>query len=93
MPRLIHAIPKYQKYRASGQATVTRNGHDHNLGPHVTKASKLEFDRLVAEFLSSGRSRSFGTSQSDYTVVELAAVYLKYAEARYDGGTLARLQM
>jgi hypothetical protein len=35
---------KYRKHRASGQAVVTLNGRDFYLGPHNTKASKLEYD-------------------------------------------------
>jgi hypothetical protein len=84
MPRLVHAVPKYQKHRASGQAVVSINGRDHYLGPHGTKASKLEYDRLITEWLSSGRSHSFGSPSPALTVVELLADYLKYA-AKYYG--------
>ena len=45
MPRLSHALPKYRKHSASGQAFVELNGHRHYLGPHETKSSKLEYDR------------------------------------------------
>jgi hypothetical protein len=81
MPRLVRTLPKYRKHRASGQAIVTLNGRDHYLGPHGAKASKVEYDRLVAEYLSSGRSPSFGAPQHDLTVVELAAEYLRHAKA------------
>jgi hypothetical protein len=54
MPRLIRTLPKYRKHKASGQAVVTICGRDHYLGPHGTKASKVEYDRLIVEFLSSG---------------------------------------
>jgi hypothetical protein len=39
MPRLVQAVPKYRKHRASGQAIVTINGRDHYLGPHNSTAS------------------------------------------------------
>jgi hypothetical protein len=55
MPKLISALPKYRKHRASGQAIVTLSGTDYYLDPYGTKASKIEFDRLIAEWLSSGR--------------------------------------
>ena len=83
MPRLFRTLPSHRKHRASGQAGVTLNGRDHYLGPHGTKASKLEYDRLVAEYLSSGRSPSFGAPQHDVTVVELAADYVRHAKAYY----------
>ena len=66
MPRLVHAVPKYQKHRASGQAVVTINGRDYYLGPHGTKASKVEYDRLITEWLSSGRSSSFGAPEAGH---------------------------
>jgi hypothetical protein len=43
------SLPKYRKHRASGQAVVTLCGVDHYLGPHGTRASKSEYDRLIAE--------------------------------------------
>lgn len=60
MPRLIQAVPKYRKHRASGQAVVTLNGQDHYLGPHGTKASSVEYDRLIAEWLAHGDRVSVG---------------------------------
>ncbi|MBA3484734.1 MAG: site-specific integrase [Pirellulales bacterium] len=62
------------------------NGRDHYLGPHGTKASKLEYDRLITEWLSSGRSHSFGSTSPALTVVELLADYLKYAASYYGKG-------
>jgi integrase len=81
MPRLIQSVPKYQKHRASGQAVVTINSRDYYLGPHGTKASKLEYDRLVSEWLSSGRSSSFGAPERGYTVVEMVADYIRHSAA------------
>jgi hypothetical protein len=56
MPWSNNHLPKYRKHRASGQAVVMLNGRDFYLGPHVTKASKLECDRLMDEWLAGGRS-------------------------------------
>jgi hypothetical protein len=42
-------------HRASGQAVVTIAGQDHYLGPHGTTASRIEYDRLVGEWLAAGR--------------------------------------
>ena len=71
MPRLVESRPKYRRHRASGQAVVTLNGRGHSLGPHGTKVSMREYDRLISEYLSSGRSQSFRAPQHDRTVVEL----------------------
>ena len=51
MPRLINRNPSYRKHKATGQAIVTIDGKDYYLGPWKTRASKVEYDRLVgAEF-------------------------------------------
>ncbi len=86
MPKLTQSVPKYRLHRQSGQAITTINGRDHLLGPHGTKASKLQYDRLITEWLSSGRSASYGAPEQSYTVVEMLADYLKYAKAYYGDG-------
>ena len=55
MPYLAHATPRYRLHRASGQAVVTLAGVDHYLGPWKSKASRIEYDRLVGEWLTAGR--------------------------------------
>jgi hypothetical protein len=79
-------VPSYRKHKASGQAFVEINGRQFYLGPHGTKASTIEYDRLVAEYLTSGRSTSYGTPDRDVTIVELAADYLAFAKQRYGAG-------
>lgn len=86
MPKLTKATPKYRKHRATGQAVVTISGRDHYLGPHGTKASKREYDRLVAEWLSSGRPGSSGPDPT-FTVTELIAAYLRWCKSYYQGGS------
>ncbi len=54
MPRLIHQNPTYRKHRATGQAVVTLDGRDFYLGPHGTKASRAEYDRLIGGALGRG---------------------------------------
>ena len=55
MPRLSRSLPKYRKHKASGQAVVTLDGNDFYLGPHNTRASHREYDRLVGEWQQNGR--------------------------------------
>jgi len=52
MPRLLDGVPRYRKHRASGQAIVNLSGKDFYLGPHGTKVSHQEYDRVVAEWLA-----------------------------------------
>jgi hypothetical protein len=53
MPR--RSVPGYRKHKPSGQAVVSHSGQDFYLGPHATKVSKAEYDRVVAEWLARGR--------------------------------------
>ena len=55
MPKLNGRVPRYRRHKRSGQAIVTLNGRDHYLGPHGSQTSVSEYDRLVAEWLASGR--------------------------------------
>ena len=84
MPKLSSSVPKYRKHRASGQAVVTIAGRDHYLGPHGTKASKLEYDRLVMEWLAAGRPATSPADEGRQTLVkELISAYWKYAQTYY----------
>lgn len=84
MPRLVHSCPKYRRHRKSGQAVVTLNGRDHYLGHHGTKTSRIEYDRLIGEWLAAGRT-PLGIQAPTLTVVELCLRYLKFATAYYNG--------
>jgi integrase len=82
MPRLVSALPKYRKHKASGQAVVTLAGVDYYLGPHGSKAAKRQYDRLVAEWLQHDRRLQPAAGDS-ITVVELCARYLAFAKGYY----------
>ena len=86
MPRLTSAVPKYRKHKQSGQAIVTLSGRDFLLGPHGTQTSKLEYDRLVMEWLASGRSPSFGSPSEVFSVTQLVIDYARYAEGYFGKG-------
>ncbi|MGE5610668.1 MAG: tyrosine-type recombinase/integrase [Bacillota bacterium] len=83
MPRLIHGNPKYRKHRASGQAVVTLDGRDFYLGPYGSKASRVEYDRLVSEWLANGRRLHAEKGRSDATVFELIKTYWQHCKATY----------
>ncbi|MCA9179418.1 MAG: site-specific integrase [Planctomycetales bacterium] len=83
MPRLSTSVPKYRKHKASGQAVVTLSGKDFYLGPHGTKASKREYDRLVGEWQANGRRlRPEGNAQG-VSMAELLNEYRKFADGYY----------
>jgi len=84
MPRLSQQLPKYRKHKGSGQAFVELSGHRHYLGPHGTKASKIEYDRLIAEWLTSGRLSLQGAG--GISIAELLAAYLRHAKGYYGQG-------
>jgi integrase len=84
MPKLVHAVPRYSKHRASGQAVVTLSGQDFYCGPHGTKASHLEYDRQVAEWLARGRRPLLqGGAEGEITVVELVVAFMRHAKTYY----------
>jgi integrase len=83
MPRIAGSVtPKYRHHKASGQAVVTIAGRDHYLGPFRSKASLVEYDRLIGEWLAAGRPTSLAT-QNDLAVVELIVRYQRFAKAYY----------
>jgi integrase len=83
MPKLTNSVPKYRKHKATGQAFVELNGRRHYLGPHGTKVSKTEYDRLVSEWLQHGRRIQPGPQTGELTVVELVVAYMHYAGGYY----------
>lgn len=87
MPRLLDGVPRYRKHRASGQAIVTLSGKDFYLGPHGTKVSHQEYDRVVAEWLARGRtlpaSDPSASETRPMTLVEVTAAYKRFARDYY----------
>jgi len=79
MPRLTHAVPRYCKHRSSGQAVVTLHGHDHYSGPHGSKTSIAEYDRLIGEYLASSRRKPVGR-KADCLVKDVLLAYWKHVQ-------------
>ena len=87
MPRLAQSVPKYRKHKASGQAFVELNGQRHYLGPHGSRTSRDEYDRLIGEWLQNGRTTKPVNAESGcLLVVELIAGYLNFAKSYYRKG-------
>ncbi len=85
MPKLSISTPKYRHHKASGRAVVTICGRDHYLGPHDSPESKVEYDRLVGDWLSAGRPsiQRPETSADEITVAEVLLAYIRYAKGYY----------
>ena len=79
-------VPKYCHHKASGQAVVRIEGRDIYLGPHESPASRDEYDRLVGEWLVSGRrlpSSQRSSTDAVVTVNEVLVAYLRWAQDYY----------
>jgi len=85
------SVPQYRKHKATGQAVCTVSGKDYYLGPHGTKASKIEYDRLIGEWLAGGRPTNLAAAE-DLTIVELLAAYLRYAKQYYGSDKYEKFQ-
>ncbi|GMV98042.1 MAG: hypothetical protein AMXMBFR83_23950 [Phycisphaerae bacterium] len=77
-----HRTPSYRRHRASGQAVVTLSGQDHYLGMYGSRASRREYDRLIAEWLANGR-QPLRVSAVQLTVAELAIRYFRFVQGYY----------
>jgi integrase len=73
-------IPSYRHHRPSGQAVVTISGRDVYLGRWGSPESKAEYERLIEEWLASGRQDVRGNA---ITVAELILAYWKHAKQHY----------
>jgi hypothetical protein len=49
------SIPKLTQHKASGKAVVRLNGRDHYVGLFGTPEAKSAYDKLIAEWLATGR--------------------------------------
>jgi hypothetical protein len=67
------SIPSYRLHKASGQAIVTLSGRDYYLGGHGSPESRKKYNRLLAEYLASDKSPSFGTSPEELNVNQVEA--------------------
>ena len=80
------SIPKYRCHKGSGQAFVQIKGQRQYLGKYGTPQSKELYARAVAELAvrpAAVSSQTPAAKPTDLTIVELAAVYLDFAEAYY----------
>ncbi len=75
-------LPSYRRH-TSGQARVTLNGRTYYLGPYGSKESRRAYDRLIAEYLASGRQLTFGVEPEQLAVSQCMVDYLAWAKDHY----------
>ncbi|MBA4106062.1 MAG: site-specific integrase [Pirellula sp.] len=73
--------PKYRLHKATGQALVEISGQRFYLGKYGSELSKLEYDRIVAEWLLSGRSPIEDSEL--VSVADLCERFLVFADGYY----------
>jgi hypothetical protein len=81
MPKLLNRVPRYCRHRGSGQAIVTIDHQDIYLGPYGSRASRAEYDRIIAEWIANGRC--LPTDPSQITVAEVVANFRRHAKTYY----------
>lgn len=83
-------IPSYRLHKASGQAVVTLNSKDIYLGTYNSNSSRDMYDRVIAEWLASGRT-SKRADHGEITVDELVVLYWEHSEVYYEQQSLYSL--
>jgi len=77
-------LPSYRRHRASGQAVVTLAGRDVYLGLHGTKVSRDEYDRVIGEWLASGRTAARPADAPALTFMEMVNGFRKAVQPKRD---------
>jgi integrase len=90
MPRARDYIPKLCVHKRSGRAYVKIDGRQHYCGRAGTPASRREYDRIVRDWLGTGRSPLAREPDAGPTVADLAAWYAKTELSRYRSPDKAR---
>ena len=76
-------VPAYRHHKPTGQAVVTLNGKDFYLGNWKSAKSREEYNRLVGEWLASGRMLPTASADGDFGIAELCIRYLRFAKEYY----------
>jgi hypothetical protein len=76
------SVPQYRLHNPSGKAVVTLSGRDEYLGPWQSEDSKIEYKRVVGEWLIGGRCLPAAVHDGP-TVNEVILAYWRYAEQVY----------
>ena len=87
MPRRI--LPGYLKHKPSGQAYCLINNRFIYLGKYGSKASRQQYEEVIAEYLNNGRKLPPTRSRTEMTCEDFAIAFLEYTVEYYadDPGT------
>ncbi|HEV2294221.1 MAG TPA: site-specific integrase [Tepidisphaeraceae bacterium] len=85
MPRPKSLKPSYCHDKSSRRAFVTLNGKRVYLGVHGTAASRDEYDRVIGEWIASGRNAvaTPSTAPASVTVSVVVAAFWQHAQVYY----------
>jgi hypothetical protein len=77
--------PKYCLNKIDGRAFVTLSGKRKYLGNHGTQASRDEYDRVVGEWIATGRQGAAGRADQPVgtTVSTVIAAFWTHAQTYY----------
>jgi integrase len=76
--------PDYCKDKSSGRAFVTLNGERKYLGKHGTRESRDEYDRVIGEWIATGRQLVPDQSEDEgITVSSVIAAFWMHAQTYY----------
>jgi hypothetical protein len=78
-------VPSYRHRKSRDLAIVTINGKDIYLGKFNSPESKRKYDKLIQEWLASGRVMTSDTpaAEDTFSIAELIVAYLKHATVFY----------
>lgn len=78
-------VPTYRHRKSRDLAVVTINGKDIYLGKYNSAESRQKYDRLIQEWLASGRTLTSETpiDETAYSIAELIVAYLEHAAVVY----------
>jgi hypothetical protein len=81
----VSRLPSYRHHKPIGLAVVSIGGRDVYLGEHESPESRAEYDRIIAEWLATGRRPMVADSASgaDLSVSEMLLAYLDHADSYY----------
>jgi integrase len=87
VPKLTKTVPKYRLHKPTGTAVVTLDGQDIRLGPWKSRASIVEYERAIAEYLANGRHLHPKGTPAHITVGEVIDRFWDHAQNYYRSPT------
>ncbi|MDM4015806.1 tyrosine-type recombinase/integrase [Roseiconus lacunae] len=83
MPKLSKRLPKYRCHKPTNQAYVELNKKRYYLGPYGSQKSRLEYDRLIGEYLSTARMAVDASHCQEMDMGQLCVRFREFAAGYY----------